>query len=126
MHNASYGVLPTPHNDIDLDMLFSLAEFHAFAKMCIHTDRTLKLFDESIIKLGSAMCKFKTVTCAMKELPCKSAAQGHHETVAAAKANGKKPAGQEPTKSKDKGEHMVALSKPAPGLAAAMWLIKFD
>ncbi|KAI0727603.1 hypothetical protein C8Q72DRAFT_749889, partial [Fomitopsis betulina] len=74
--------LPAPHNDIVLDMLFSLAEFHAFAKMCIHTDRTLKLFDESVIKLGLAMRKFETVTCAaykMKELPCESAARGHRE-----------------------------------------------
>ena len=58
-------------------MLFSLAEFHAFAKMRLHTERTLELFDQSVIKLGEDMRKFETVVCAAyetKELPRETAA----------------------------------------------------
>ena len=58
-------------------MLFSLAEFHAFAKMRLHTKRTLELFDQSVIKVGDTMQKFETVVCPAyrtKELPHETAA----------------------------------------------------
>ena len=73
-------------------MLFSLAEFHAFAKMRLHTERTLELFDQSVIKLGEDMRKFETVVCAAyetKELPRETAARGRRDAAAAAKASSK-------------------------------------
>ena len=79
------GLLPAPHDAIVLDMLFALAEFHAFAKMRLHTERTLKLFEQSIKTLGEAVRKFETVTCAAydtKELPRETAARGRREAAA--------------------------------------------
>ena len=74
-------LLPPAHNAIMLDMLFSLAKFHTFAKMHLHTEQMLELFDQSIIKLSEDMQKFKTVVCAAyesNELLCKTAEQGHY------------------------------------------------
>ena len=105
------GLLPPDHNEIVLDMLFSLAEFHAFAKMRLHSERTLELFDQSVIKLGDAMRKFETVVCAAyetKELPRETAARGLRDAAAAAKAGNKTA---EPGGRKGKGK---AAPAPAP------------
>ncbi|THH07280.1 hypothetical protein EW146_g9368 [Bondarzewia mesenterica] len=39
------GLLPSPHNEIILDLLFTLATWHAYAKLCLHTETTLGFFD---------------------------------------------------------------------------------
>ncbi|EPS99439.1 hypothetical protein FOMPIDRAFT_20721, partial [Fomitopsis schrenkii] len=104
-------LLPAPHNDIVLDMLFSLAEFHAFAKMRLHTERTLELFEQSIKTLGVATRKFETVTCVAydtKELPRETAARDRREAAAAAKAAGKKTPQAASGRTKGKGK-----AKPA-------------
>lgn len=104
-------LLPAPHNDIVLDMLFSLAEFHAFAKMRLHTERTLELFEQSIKTLGDATRKFETVTCAAydtKELPRETAARDRREAAAAAKAAGKQTPQAASGRTKGKGK-----AKPA-------------
>ena len=97
-------------------MLFSLAEFHAFAKMRLHTERTLELFDQSVIKLGEDMRKFETVVCAAyetKELPRETAARGRREAAAAAKASSKTapPGGR---KGKGKASPLAAAARHAP------------
>ena len=96
-------------------MLFSLAEFHAFAKMRLHTERTLELFDQSVIKVGDAMRKFETVVCAAyetKELPRETAARGRRDAAAAAKAGSKTAA---PGGSKGKGKAAPAAARQKPG-----------
>ena len=96
-------------------MLFSLAEFHAFAKMRLHTERTLELFDQSVIKVGDAMRKFETVVCAAyetKELPCETVARGRRDAAAAAKAGSKTAA---PGGSKGKGKATPAAARQKPG-----------
>lgn len=97
-------------------MLFSLAEFHAFAKMRLHTERTLELFDQSVIKLGEDMRKFETVVCAAyetKELPRETAARGRRKAAAAAKASSKTapPGGR---KGKGKASPLAAAARNAP------------
>ena len=109
------GLLPPDHNEIVLDMLFSLAEFHAFAKMRLHSERTLELFDQSVIKVGDAMRKFETVVCAAyetKELPRETAARGRRDAAAAAKAGSKTAA---PGGSKGKGKAAPAAARQKPG-----------
>jgi len=49
------GLLPGRHNEIILDLLFELAVWHAFAKLRIHTDETLDLFQASTKTLTAAM-----------------------------------------------------------------------
>lgn len=110
------GLLPAPHDAIVLDMLFALAEFHAFAKMRLHTERTLKLFEKSIKTLGEAVRKFETVTCAAydtKELPRETAARGRREAAAAAKASGNKTSASGRSKGKGKAAAPKATRRPA-------------
>ncbi|TFY50777.1 hypothetical protein EVJ58_g10894, partial [Rhodofomes roseus] len=86
------SMLPPPHDDIVLDVLFALAEWHAFAKLRLHTERTLSLFEESVKTLGKAMRRFETITCPAyetKELPRETAARGRRQAAAAAKAGSK-------------------------------------
>ena len=109
------GLLPAPHDAIVLDMLFALAEFHAFAKMRLHTERTLELFEKSIKTLGESVRKFETVTCAAydtKELPCETAARGRRKAAAAAKT-GDKTSASGRSKGKGKAAAPKAPRKPA-------------
>ena len=109
------GLLPAPHDAIVLDMLFALAEFHAFAKMRLHTERTLELFEKSIKTLGESVRKFGTVTCAAydtKELPRETAARGRREAAAAAKT-GDKTSASGRSGGKGKAADPKATRKPA-------------
>ena len=109
------GLLPAPHNAIVLNMLFALAEFHAFAKMRLHTERTLELFEKSIKTLGEAVRRFETVTCTAydtKELPRETAARGCCEAAAAAKT-GDKTSASGRSKGKGKAAAPKAPRKPA-------------
>ena len=98
-------------------MLFALAEFHAFAKMRLHTERTLELFEKSIKTLGEAVRRFETVTCAAydtKELPRETAARGRREAAAAAAAKtGDKTSASGRSKGKGKAAAPKAPRKPA-------------
>lgn len=72
------GLLPSPHNEIVLDLLFDLATWHSFAKLRIHTDDTLFLFDVATRQLGHSVRKFQRTTCTVyqtTELPDESAAR---------------------------------------------------
>ena len=72
-------LLPEPFNSVVLTLLFDMATFHAFAKLRLHTDRTLILFEESVKALGKAVRRFEKVTCPAfdtKELPHEVAARG--------------------------------------------------
>ncbi|KAH9912562.1 uncharacterized protein B0H18DRAFT_1088384 [Fomitopsis serialis] len=103
------GMLPPPHDDIVLDLLFALAEWHAFAKLRLHTERTLSLFDESVKALGKAMRRFETITCPAfdtKELPREVAARGRRQVAAAAKAG---------SKGKQKAAAVLVQSRKAAG-----------
>ena len=62
------------------DLLFTLATWHAYAKLCLHTNTTLEMFE----KVGTALCKalrhFAVVTCpryTMKELPWEATVQAN-------------------------------------------------
>ena len=120
-------LLPPPHNAIILDMLFCLAEFHAFAKMRLHTERTLELFEHSVKTLGEVMRKFELVVCPAyetKELPRERAARGRREAAAAAKASGK-TTGQTHGKGKTRAAP-AAARKAVPKASGASQRVKFE
>jgi len=76
------GLLPEPHNQIVLDLLFGLAEWHAEAKLCMHTDSSLQLLTKATLYLGSQMCCFTKTTCNSfntKELSQETAACGRQQ-----------------------------------------------
>ncbi|KAG2067649.1 hypothetical protein BDR04DRAFT_1158772 [Suillus decipiens] len=58
------GLLPPDHDMIILDLLFDLATWHAYAKLCLHMDDTLAFFDSVTVILGQLVCKFQHTTCA--------------------------------------------------------------
>jgi hypothetical protein len=73
------GLLPPPHNKIVLDLLFTLATWNAYAKLRLHTEQTLDLFDTATSDLGRRLRDFVKGTCSAyetRELPCEEAARG--------------------------------------------------
>lgn len=82
------GLLPEPHNNIVLDLLFTLALWHAYAKLRMHTGHTLEDFDKTTTTLGTDLRRFANKTCGdfeTKELPSEHAARGRRKAAAAAK-----------------------------------------
>ncbi|KAH7903466.1 hypothetical protein BJ138DRAFT_1107647 [Hygrophoropsis aurantiaca] len=81
------GFFPVPHDNIIRTLLFQLAEWHALAKLRLHTDESLELLDNSLKALATQLRKFQRLTCAAfetKELPSKTMArqrQQKHNTV---------------------------------------------
>lgn len=81
-------ILPPPHNDVVLDLLFELASWHAFAKLRIHTDITLNLFRAATQSLAASVRQFLRTTCEAyitQELPKEAAACGRRKAALAAK-----------------------------------------
>ncbi|GBE87835.1 hypothetical protein SCP_1200600 [Sparassis crispa] len=94
------GLLPKNHDKIVADMLFELVNWHAHAKLHIHMDWTLKIFEKATVSLSAAVCQFRRTTCnafVTRELPKEEAARGHRTAAMAmkgAKVKGKGKAGQ--------------------------------
>lgn len=66
------GLLPPNHDAQVQVLLFRLAEWHALAKLQLHTDRTLVLLDQALRRLGDQLRRFQKDTCAAipaRELP---------------------------------------------------------
>jgi hypothetical protein len=81
-------LLPPPHNNVILDLLFELASWHAFAKLRIHTDITLDLFQAATRSLSASVRQFLRTTCEeyiTQELPKEAAARGRRKAALVAK-----------------------------------------
>jgi hypothetical protein len=74
---AVEGLLPEPHNRKLLTLLFWLAEWHALAKLRMHTEPTLDHLHQSTATIGQELRSLKAWTQAFKtvELPGESNAQ---------------------------------------------------
>ncbi|KAI0631039.1 hypothetical protein C8Q77DRAFT_1062570, partial [Trametes polyzona] len=57
------GLLPAPFDGYVRHLLFRLATFHALAKLRLHSDTTLSIFQVSTRKLGEAMRVFVNKVC---------------------------------------------------------------
>ena len=79
------GLLPDPHNAQVLRLLFILCHWHALAKLHMHTDETLAIFEGVTKDLGDHIRNFVSDTCphfATKELLCEAEARrrrGHQK-----------------------------------------------
>lgn len=86
------GLLPKPHNTIVIDLSYTLATWHALAKLRLHT-KWLVTYLEAMTKLLSRkLWVFVKSTCKAydtKELPRKVAAHGHRKAAAATRKQGK-------------------------------------
>lgn len=92
-------LLPDKHNAQLLTLLYRLAEWHALAKLRMHTEDTLKLLDDSTVILGKEMRFFRTSSTSAwicKELPSETAARGRRAERKRAKAAAKAAADAPP------------------------------
>jgi hypothetical protein len=72
------GLLPPDHDAAIQSLLYQFAQWHALAKLRIHSDSTLTFLDETFKKLSRQLRKFRTFTCAAfnaVELPKEKAAR---------------------------------------------------
>ncbi|KAJ7116153.1 hypothetical protein C8R43DRAFT_1138022 [Mycena crocata] len=60
---ALEGLLPGDHNDILLDLWFTLAAWHAYAKLRLHSSSTIQSFRNVTTELGVRARKFLRTTC---------------------------------------------------------------
>ena len=56
------GLLLEPYNSIVMTLLYQTAEWHAFAKLQLHTKSTLQCLEGLTTKLGKLMRKFRDTT----------------------------------------------------------------
>ncbi|KAJ6456235.1 hypothetical protein C8R47DRAFT_996353, partial [Mycena vitilis] len=101
------GLFPPGHNERVLKLLYRMAEWHACAKLRMHTDPTLEHLVKLTPEIGRLMRQFKNTTCAEYttfELPRETAARGRREQraadAAAARAGGSSTNTAPPEKSK--------------------------
>ena len=69
---AFEGLLPLPDDRTCADMLFELANWHALAKLRLHTEVTLEILRESTIHMYEGIRRFAATTCTRyntRELP---------------------------------------------------------
>jgi hypothetical protein len=82
-------LLPEPHNNTILRLLFTCGHWHGLAKLCMHTDNSLKILDELTHDIGTEFRTFMTKTCPAFN----TKEQCNRETSGSAKASsGPKPA----------------------------------
>ncbi|EMD41493.1 hypothetical protein CERSUDRAFT_90057 [Gelatoporia subvermispora B] len=78
------GLLPEPHNSMVLDLVYTLATWHARAKMRMHMESSLDHLEATTTLLGKELCRFQKKTCAAyntKELPQEEAARGRRHAA---------------------------------------------
>ena len=59
---AVEGLLPEPHNGKIMTLLFRLAEWHALAKLRMHTEHTLHHLDQATVAIGRELQAFSDWT----------------------------------------------------------------
>ncbi|EJD51863.1 hypothetical protein AURDEDRAFT_181453 [Auricularia subglabra TFB-10046 SS5] len=111
-------LLPEPHNTIIMTLLYILAEWHALAKLRMHTDDTLRSLRNETRNLGMQLRLFVTETCAAfktTELPREQAARNRRETREALQGTRKvAPTGPKEKKFNMDTYKMHALADYAP------------
>lgn len=66
------GLLPETHNSMIITLLYRLAEWHALAKLRMHTEYTLQCLEKSTTTIGEELRNFRDTTLQSfkcKELP---------------------------------------------------------
>jgi hypothetical protein len=87
---AFENLLPEPHGEIALTLLFLLAQWHALAKLRMYTESTLDTMMVATVKLGQQVRKFKAVTCKAfqtHELTREVEARAHRQRKVAPKSH---------------------------------------
>jgi hypothetical protein len=77
------GLFPEPHNKTIQELLFTCAHWHALAKLRMHTDPILGMFEELTTSLGDQLRFFADETCSSYntfELPREVAARKRRQS----------------------------------------------
>jgi hypothetical protein len=77
------GLFEEPHNKGIMKLLYRTAEWHALAKLRMHSDSTLTLLEDLTVEFGKLMCQFRDLTCSQfqtLELPRETAARYRRKT----------------------------------------------
>jgi hypothetical protein len=72
------GLFPAPHDAVVRSLLYRFAQWHALAKLRIHSESTLGFLDETFKILSRQLRKFRDFTCTAfdtVELPREKAAR---------------------------------------------------
>lgn len=72
------GLFPASHDMIIQSLLYRFAQWHALAKLRVHSESTLGFFEETFKNLSKQLRKFRDFTCAAfdtVELPKEKAAR---------------------------------------------------
>ncbi|KAJ7076247.1 hypothetical protein B0H15DRAFT_790815 [Mycena belliarum] len=57
------GLIPSPHNESILSLLYTCTYWHSLAKLRMHTDSSLKVLEAATVLLGKQMRHFAHFTC---------------------------------------------------------------
>ena len=90
------GMLPPPHDELVMKLLFTLAFWHGLAKLRLHTEETLAIFHGVTWELGYTTCEFVSTTCDTydtRELPSEEAARGRRTAALTARKKSSKSKG---------------------------------
>lgn len=82
------GLLLEPHNSHLLTLLYRLAEWHALAKLRMHTEVTLELLEQATVTIGKELRSFRDTSSAAytcKELPGETSRRIHRQRKTHAK-----------------------------------------
>jgi hypothetical protein len=74
------SLLPAPHNDYVLRLLYLASYWHSLAKLRLHSETTLKVLDNVTVLFARALRHFKDVTC-----PCFNTVETEREYSAVEK-----------------------------------------
>ena len=105
-----------------MNVFFELATWHAYAKLRLHTELTLSLFEKATRSLGATIRYFKKTTCeayVTREIPQEQAACGRRTAALAAKRTGTGGKGKEKATPKKKSPTDKAGSSKTPSDKAA-------
>jgi hypothetical protein len=94
------NLFPKPYDDSIQDLLFSMAAFHGFAKMRMHTDMSLLVFDGLTSILGKTARYFANIVC--KALPAHATPK---EAAAKARRKAQRKAHTKTSKTQSKQAH---------------------
>lgn len=84
------GLFPASHDMVVQSLLFRFAQWHALAKLRIHSESTLFFFEDTFKKLSKQLRNFRDFTCAVfntVELPKEKAARQRRLAQRAGPAN---------------------------------------
>ena len=78
---SAEGLLPEPHNGKLMTLLFRLAEWHALAKLRMHTEHTLNQLNQATAAIGRELRSFEAWAQEFNpvELPGEAEARDHRK-----------------------------------------------